>query len=125
MKRDMDLIRLLLMRSADHDVAADVEKYPVETRAFHVALLQDAGYVIAVVSNDQNGRPAKAAVVRLTWQGYEFLQLMLDRNIWNRAKKVIIDKGVPWATPLLIQWLKMEACRHIPGLESDVPPDTR
>ena len=124
MKRDMDLIRLLLMRSASHDIATELEKYPSEMRAFHVALLQDAGYVIAAVSNDQNGLPVSAATIRLTWQGYEFLQLMLDGNIWNRAKKTFIDKGVPWATPLLVRWLKMEACRHIPGLESHTPPDT-
>ena len=112
----MDLIRLLLMRSAGHDVAAECEKYSIEDRAFHIALLKDAGYVIAVIMHDAQGNISKARTARLTWQGYEFLQLMLDNTIWNKAKKVIIDKGVPWATPLLVHWLKIQACSHIPGL---------
>jgi hypothetical protein len=119
----MDLIRLLLMRSAGYDVAEDVNKYSDEERAFHIALLKDAGYVIAVIGHDEHGNINRARTARLTWQGYEFLQLMLDKTIWNRAKEVIIDKGVPWATPLLIHWLKIQACNHIPGLASFLPPE--
>ena len=120
----MDLIRLLLMRAAGYeDAAAEAEQYPIPQRAFHTALLKDAGYVIAVISDDEHGFPARAATVRLTWQGYEFLQLMWDKTIWNRAKATIIEKGVPWATPLLIHWLKIQACSHIPGLEHFLPPE--
>lgn len=81
MKRDMDLIRLLLMRSAGYDVAAEIEKHSVQERAFHVALLKDAGYVIALITPDESGLPSKAATSRLTWQGYDFLQLMLDDGL--------------------------------------------
>jgi len=120
MKRDMDLIRLLLMRSAGYDVAAEIDKHPVSVRAFHVALLKDAGYVIALISTDEHGQIARAATSRLTWQGYDFLQLMLDDGMWKKAKKVIIDKGIPWTAALLYQWLKAEARRHIPGLGGEV-----
>jgi hypothetical protein len=116
MNRDMDLIRLLLKRGAGYDVAAEIEKYPVPVRAFHIALLKDAGYVIALVTTDEQGQPAQAVTSRLTWQGYDFLQLMLDDGVWNKAKKLIIDKGIPWTGALLYQWLKAEARRHIPGL---------
>lgn len=121
--RDMDLIRLLLMRSAGHDVTEEVEKYSIPVRAFHIALLKDAGFVIAVIVHDAEGNISMARTARLTWQGYEFLQLMLDKTIWNRAKAAIIDKGVPWATPLLVHWLKIQACNHIPGLEHFLPPE--
>ena len=121
--RDMDLIRLLLMRSAGHDVAEQVEKYPIPDRAFHIELLRDAGYVIAVVDYDEHGSPSRARTSRLTWQGYEFLQVMLDDKTWNRAKKLIIDKGIPWSASLLFQWLKMEARSHFPGLKDILPPE--
>jgi hypothetical protein len=124
MKRDMDLIRLLLMRSADYDVSAEVERYSVEQRAFHIALLQDAGYVLAVISTDERGLPNKAATIRLTWQGYEFLQSMTDSKIWQRAKDTIIDAGVPWTASLLFEWLKLQARQHIPGLDTLLPPSS-
>ena len=117
----MDLVRLLLMRSAGHDVAKDLEPYSDEERAFHVALLKDAGYVEAVVRTDERGFPNGAAVIRLTWQGYEFLQAMMDNKIWKAAKEHILKPGVSWTTSLLLEWLKLQAREHIPGFP-DHPP---
>lgn len=120
----MDLIRLLLMRAAgDQDATAEAEQFSVQERAFHTALLKDAGYVIAAINHDEHGYPSHAVTTRLTWQGYEFLQLVQDKTIWNRAKKTIIDKGISWATPLLVHWLKIQACSHIPGLKHFLPPE--
>ena len=110
MKRDMDLVRLLLQRSAgDHAAASKVEEYPVEDRAYHVALLKDAGFVEASILKDEYGQPAKAAVVRLTWQGHEFLQAMSDDGVWDKVKKTVMKDGVAWTTSLLLLILKQEA----------------
>jgi hypothetical protein len=123
MKRDMDLIRLLLMRSSGYDVAKDLEPYSDQERAFHVALLKDAGYVDAVIRTDAKGFPNGSVVIRLTWQGYEFLQAMTDSKIWKSAKEHILKPGVSWTTSLLLEWLKLEARRHIPGFP-DIAPKT-
>lgn len=115
MKRDMDLIRLLLMRSADYDVDKKLRPYSEAERAFHVALLKDAGYVEAVIRTDENGLPKGAVVIRLTWQGYEFLQAMTDNKIWKLAKEHILRPGVSWTSSLLLEWLKLKARESIPG----------
>ena len=117
----MDLIRLLLMRSAGHNVAKDLEPFSDEERAFHVALLKDAGYVEALIRTNEVGFPNGSKVIRLTWQGYEFLQAMTDNKIWKSAKEHILKPGVSWTTSLLLEWLKLEARRHIPGFPDITP----
>ena len=56
-QRDMDLIRLLLMRASGYDVSADLAPYTDKQRALHTALLKDAGYVDAVISPAEEGFP--------------------------------------------------------------------
>src|SRR5438067_163459 len=116
MKRDMDLIRLLLLRSAgDEDALRLAEQYSVPERAYHVALLKDAGFVEAAISRDQHGLPSGAVVMRLTWQGHDFLDAMRDDNIWKKAKEKILKPGVSWTFSILIEFLKAEAKQKLFG----------
>jgi hypothetical protein len=120
MKRDMDLIRLLLLRSVGDEKAARlVEKYDVPERAHHVALLQQAGFVDAVVTCDEYGQPTRAIVRGLTWQGHEFLDAMRDDTVWKKAKNKMIKPGVSWTVSLLFEVLKAEAKKQL-GLWADV-----
>ena len=108
----MDLIRLLLMRGAGYDVSNEFKRFTTEQCAFHTALLKDAGFVDAVIVPNPIGFPCKAETIRLTWQGFEFLELVKDPRLWAGSKKVF-TKAAGWATPLLVEWLKSEAKRHL------------
>ena len=111
-QRDMDLVRLILLRSAGCDVAEELKQYTQQQRAFHVALLIDAGYIRGEVTRDPEGFPATSAIVHLTWQGFEFLELVKDGKLWKGARTVF-TKTAGWSTPLLVEWLKAEAKKYL------------
>lgn len=114
MKRDMDLIRLLLLRSeGDEEAEKLVERYPVPERAYHVGLLKDAGFVNAEIRCDENGVPNGAVVTGLTWQGHEFLDAMRDDTVWKNAKDKMLKPGISWTVSLLFEVLKAEAKKQI------------
>ena len=121
LQRDMDLIRLLLLGSAGYDVEEELKDYTGEQMAFHIALLKDAGFVDAEVTCNEHGFPAVAAIIRLTWNGYEFLELAKDSKAW-KASKDVLQKAGSWSVSLLLEWLKAEAKSHIPGFEHVLPP---
>lgn len=109
MKRNMDLVRLLLMRSeGDADAATACEKFGVDERAYHVQLLIDAGLVEGFVRRDQKGAFTGAVVSRLTWAGHDFLQSVRDDTLWNKAKKHVLKPGASWTFDILKEWAKNE-----------------
>ena len=94
----------------------EMESYTEQQRAFHVALLKDAGFVEAAIRTDENGFPNAAVTVRLTWAGYEFLRPRKDPKIWKAAKDAFSKHGAPLIASLVFEWLKSEARRLITGI---------
>jgi hypothetical protein len=113
LQRDMDLIRLKLLQVAGYNVDDELSRFSGKQQAFHSALLIDAGYIFGQVVRDQHGFPANAVMIHLTWEGFEFLELMKDKTVWKSARSVF-TKAAGWSTPILIEWLKMEAKKHLP-----------
>jgi len=96
MKRDIDLVRKILMsveakESPDDWLNIEIEGYsPVEI-SYHVKILAEAGYLDARdLSSTGN---FEWAPVNLTWEGHEFLDAARDTKIWNKAKGVISEKA--------------------------------
>lgn len=98
MKRDMDLARKLLLvieeapykgksgysLVADGDTSEEVD--------YHIMLLNEAGLVQAKGITSLNGK-TRWNIERLTWQGHEFLDAARNENIWQKAKKLVQEKG--------------------------------
>jgi hypothetical protein len=91
MKRDMDLLRSLLL---------EVEKLPFDNRTwaqikieghtdeevcFHALQARDAGFIEAMFLSQTTA----FAVRRLTFQGSEFLELARDNTRWEKAKEKV------------------------------------
>jgi hypothetical protein len=96
MKRDMDLIREILLAveaSPDQMTASlpDFEGYTDSEINYHLVLLHEAGLIIALIheSDDQYF----AEPVRLTWEGHEFLEAIKDKSKWNETKKIVLEKS--------------------------------
>lgn len=93
MKRDMDLIREILMRVEDdplfdgyHYTNFDTSDFPGHTDeeiGYHVDLLMEAGLV---TGGDQTMDASSTPISRLTWNGHEFLDNVKDAGIWNQVK---------------------------------------
>ena len=108
MKRDMELIRKILLVIEDQyiDVALyniEVEGYDFEAIAYHCKILHDAGLISdydGVFTFDGLG---DFGVGSLTWEGHEFLDKIRDDRVWGRTKETMKEKGIPFALDTVIK----------------------
>jgi hypothetical protein len=103
MKRDMDLIRAILLEVEESNLTdgsqpVQLTEVPgdVKTVSYQVQLLGEAGLLI--VSNDhqnfeseERGEP-DFYPVRLTWAGHEFLDAARNDAFWKTATKNVMQK---------------------------------
>ncbi len=100
MKRDMDLVRLILLKIEDryHSTAIynlTIDGYDTETIAYHCKILNEAGLI-----SDYNARYAGDEIYvfgvgPLTWDGNDFLDKIRDDSQWKKVKDTISQKGLP------------------------------
>lgn len=93
MKRDMDLVREILLRveadptlNGSRFVVFDTSHFEGRSQqeiAYHIDLLFEADFVKGLATLDA---PA-AAISRLTWKGHEFLSDTRDPDIWAKVKE--------------------------------------
>lgn len=88
MKRDMDLIRTLLMNT---EALPDTNGHPISAEGHgaaeiceHVRLAQEAGLLEARFLPGST----ECAVLRLTWAGHEFVDAARESRIWEKAKEM-------------------------------------
>lgn len=110
MKRDMDIIRRIMLEIEDTD--EPFLSYTGED-AKHVALLLDAGFVDAHLLKAHGIGIARAVVERLTWKGFEFLAVMRDDSIWKKAKETIFKPLGGVAFDVLFAWLKAQSTKAL------------
>ena len=102
MKRDLDLIRRMLLRIEEK---ADVPPNTLEVKDFldmnsnphyislHIQLLLDAGF-IEVMSGASFYEDVKDFdITRLTFAGYEYLDTVRNSYIWERTKERLANVG--------------------------------
>jgi hypothetical protein len=99
MKRDMDLVRRILLQVEEADEEAltsrplDIEGYDGATVARHVEIMQEANLVDAHVMRADGVPPYAARVFRLTWQGHDFLEATRNDTIWAKTKSFVVERG--------------------------------
>ncbi len=94
MKRDMDLIRQLLLRLEAMDIrprnsispltAQDipVDGYTEDEIAYHLDLIIEARLI-----ENHNGQPAIGITfTRLSWEGHDFLDSIRSLDVWQKTK---------------------------------------
>lgn len=93
MKRDMDLVRKILLEcEAAEDtrqpIAIRIDGYADHEISYHVQLMGEAGLLDVVnFSNSRSGSVYEAK--RLTWEGHEFLDAARNDTTWNKAKGAV------------------------------------
>jgi hypothetical protein len=102
MKRDMDLVRdLMLFLEGKPDTAMiSAEDIPMAQRnsteiQYHLNLIYQAGFLNAEAfrSSTTSDRIIKVIPFDLTWQGHEFLDAVRDPEIWRQAKAGAASAG--------------------------------
>ena len=89
MKRDMDLVRGVLLRIEElpfdgrfHDI--NVDGHSEEEINYHVMLLHEAGFIEAMDLSSTSGICWKPT--RLTYSGHEFIDAARSDIVWQKAK---------------------------------------
>jgi hypothetical protein len=101
MKRDMDLVRLILMQMEDDEAPADMSTYSEDQILYHCGLVIQAGLVEGKVVEDNQGNIRGAAMQRLTWAGHDFLDAARNDAIWKKAREKIVSIGGAWTIEIL------------------------
>ena len=108
MKRDMDLIRLILLeleKADPHDVfRPDICGYQDKEINYHLELLISAGLVTGNMNYASDMRASP--VVRLEMEGHDLLDNIRTDTIWTKTKTFLSSKGV---TTVSVEVLKTAA----------------
>jgi len=105
MKRDMDLIRKILLAVEELPYGDDLQRLDgVSKEAFvmHALWLKEAGLVDAAAEAGSGSFAKYAIIWRLTWSGTEFVSAMRDEALWNKVKK----KFMGWSASLTADMVK-------------------
>lgn len=92
MKRDMDLIREILLRLEQNNYLNEIDGYSTRELAYHVSLLEDAGLVTQEIYSNLFINDSMLDGIRITWAGQEFLDSSRNVSIWEKAKNIAMEK---------------------------------
>lgn len=100
MKRDMDLIRYILLSIEDKYIDSSlqnlqIEGFDMKTVAYHCKILFQENLISYYKPIEADNGLYGFFVGSLTWEGHDFLDKIRDNSIWNKTKAVITDKGLP------------------------------
>jgi len=94
MKRDMDLIRAVLLRAQQGDPNGVVQGYTEEEVKYHRALAIEKQLLKGRALKDHQKPteiPAVVVVLDLTWEGHDFLDAIVSDTNWAKVKKFLAD----------------------------------
>jgi hypothetical protein len=94
MKRDMDLVRKILLEveEAEHPIKGEFflsELYPKSVVFYHVKLMQANGLLDVSVEAEYGPEEDNYVIDGLTWDGHDYLEAIRDERVWTKTKSVI------------------------------------
>ena len=100
MKRDMDLIRQILIEIEEASFSPAGVRLQIPGRSpteisYHVKLLAEAGFIGARFSL---GTQEHWTPLSLKWEGHEFLDNARNETVWNQTKELMV-KPMPARNP--------------------------
>ncbi|MCZ4342471.1 DUF2513 domain-containing protein [Sphingomonadaceae bacterium G21617-S1] len=103
MRRDPDLIRFILLTIEKDDHCEvlrlpDINGYSDEAVHFHARLLVEKGLLRTFFPDRTGNQPW--VCIRLTWEGYDFLEAIRDPAVWRSVKRAA-DKVGSWSVETL------------------------
>ena len=96
MKRDLDLIRYLLLETEAEEKPEAMKDYSEKQVLYHCELAIEAGLLEGQVFHNEQGEPFSAVIQRLTWEGHDFLDAARSETNWKKAKDQIVKTGGSW-----------------------------
>jgi hypothetical protein len=96
MKRDMELVREILLKLAESDKPLPLDALASERDrdlvAYHVGMLVDeVGFLRGINADTMSGRDW--IELQLTWHGQDFLDSVRDPTVWEKTKDGAVKLG--------------------------------
>jgi hypothetical protein len=110
MKRDMGLVRAILLTLAEHEQGyappnLEIPGYSEEQIGFHAYIMGQAGLLETINMTPDTSRTPLAMAVAITWRGYEFLEAARSDTVWKKAMTQFAKAGVGVSFEVLKQVL--------------------
>jgi|ERR1035441_5116325 hypothetical protein len=97
MKRDLDLIRKMVLAIEDSESGwapeLSFDGYTPTQVGYHAYLLIDAGLARGADVSPHGGKAPQALITSLTWAGHEFAEAARDDTRWRKTLAVVTEKG--------------------------------
>lgn len=89
MKRDMELVRLLLLDlegENSESTETNLKDFSQSKIAYHVRLLTDTGFINSKTFPNYDSETGRTYISEsLTWKGHDFLDDARDEKVWKTA----------------------------------------
>jgi hypothetical protein len=110
MRRDMDLIRKMILAVEDHPAGFAPDNFAIEGHseeeiAYHAYLIVDAGLAEGIDMTSMGDSSPEWAIRNLTWQGHEFADAARDETRWKKAMGIVSEKSGSVTLAVLTQLL--------------------
>jgi Hypothetical protein (DUF2513) len=119
MKRDMELIReLMLAIESRDDTEYSAEKLKINGGKditqikYHLRLLADAGFIKVTITNEDCDDGIGIMIDRMLHNGHEFLDNARNESVWKNTMKQVMGKGEGISIALLTQLLIAATKQH-------------
>ena len=97
MKRDLDLVRQILLQIEELPAGppAQYRMSEIEDPVLlaHFELVLASGLVNGKISRSQSVRGDVISISGLTWEGHEWIEMMRSPSVWNETKSQLLDNG--------------------------------
>jgi hypothetical protein len=98
MKRDMDLVRQILISLEEHTHGwapqdLQIEGYSAEQIGYHVYLMDQAGLLVGTDVTASDSESPVWEPLYLAWAGHEFLDASRENGRWKQAKELVGKVG--------------------------------
>lgn len=96
MKRDMDIVRKVLIAVESDNANAAIDGYADDAIKYHKALVIEAGLAEGSILKGNignHGIPVEVVLRKLTWAGHDFVDAISPESNWVKVKTFLIDSG--------------------------------
>ena len=120
MKRDLDLVRKIVLAVEDLSTGTvldeiEIEGYTREQIGYHCYLAIDAGLAKGVDVQTLSDTSPNWLILQLTSEGHDFADAARNETTWNKAKGIVTEKG-GGATLEIVKQVLIGLIKHSLGL---------
>ena len=103
MKRDIELIGLILLREETGTPPPDLASHGAAAIAYNSVLAIEAGLLRGQVYHEAGSPVPIPTVNGITWTGHDFLDATRDPRIWKKTRNRALALGTTWN--LLLEYM--------------------